>query len=65
MANLSFQKNSFYLFRSTKTKQNKTKQNKNTIPNVPFSLDSIKAESLLDDQSKLLYKKLSKLSQIL
>lgn len=62
MANLSFQKNIFYLFRSTK--KNKTKQ-KHIIPNVPFSLDSIKAEILLDDQRKLLYKKLSKLSQIL
>ena len=45
-------------------KQNKTKQKK-TNSKCPFLLNSIKAESLLDDQSKLLYKKLSKLSQIL
>ena len=45
-------------------KQNKTKQKK-TNSKWPFFLNSIKAESLLDDQSKLLYKKLSKLSQIL
>ena len=63
MANLSFQK-IFFTSLGAQKKQNKTKQ-KHIIPNVPFPLDSIKAESLLDDQRKLLYKKLSKLSQIL
>ena len=43
----------------------KKQKTKKTNSKCPFLLNSIKAESLLDDQSKLLYKKLSKLSQIL